>query len=82
MLGAFLHSTSMDPIHFLLPLLRLLLIIVNNVLFPQALSGGRMNYRHFETIRFAMMRKLDVKKMFAVWRVDPPWLPVTKKVNI
>ncbi|KAI5741661.1 hypothetical protein M8J76_015851 [Diaphorina citri] len=44
-----------------------------------ALSGGRMNYRHFETIRFAMMRKLDVKKMFAVWRVDPPWLPVTKK---
>jgi hypothetical protein len=32
-------------------------------------------------IRLTLGRKMDVNRMFAVWRVDPPWQPVTKKVK-
>jgi len=41
-----------------------------------------MKYSHFENIRLALNRKMDAKRMFAVWRVDAPWQSVTKKVNI
>ena len=26
-----------------------------------------------------MSRKMDQKNMFAIWRVDPPWQPLTRK---
>lgn len=29
--------------------------------------------------RLTVARHLDQKRMFAIWRVDPPWQPVTKK---
>ena len=45
----------------------------------QATSGGRFHFGHLEAIRLVIARKMDDKKMFAVWRIDPPWQPVTKK---
>lgn len=53
--------------------------LIHNQYGMVATAGGRMNYRHFEMIRHSIMKKMDSKKMFAVWRVDDPWLPVTKK---
>lgn len=44
-----------------------------------ATGGGRLNFRHFENIRMNIVKTMDIKKMFAIWRVDPPWLPVSKK---
>lgn len=45
----------------------------------QATGGGRMKYEHFEMARLQVARKLDQKRMFAIWRIEPPWQPVTKK---
>ncbi|KAM3963384.1 mitochondrial ribosomal protein L16 [Aphomia sociella] len=44
-----------------------------------ATGGGRLRIEHFEMARLVVARKLDQKRMFAIWRVDPPWQPVTKK---
>ncbi|XP_054257258.1 39S ribosomal protein L16, mitochondrial [Macrosteles quadrilineatus] len=44
-----------------------------------ALTGGRLKHGHFEMIRNTLGRKIDTKRMFLIWRVDPPWQPVTKK---
>uniref|UniRef100_A0A1B6LIN4 Large ribosomal subunit protein uL16m n=1 Tax=Graphocephala atropunctata TaxID=36148 RepID=A0A1B6LIN4_9HEMI len=44
-----------------------------------ALTGGRLRSGHFEMIRLTLGRKIDTKRMFLVYRVDPPWQPVTKK---
>ncbi|XP_013146091.1 PREDICTED: 39S ribosomal protein L16, mitochondrial [Papilio polytes] len=44
-----------------------------------ALGGGRLAHEHFEMARLVIARHLDMKRMFAIWRVDPPWQPVTKK---
>lgn len=44
-----------------------------------ALKGGRLKYGHLEMIRMTLVRKLDFNRSFAIWRVDPPWQPVTKK---
>ncbi|GAB1863684.1 Large ribosomal subunit protein uL16m [Camponotus japonicus] len=44
-----------------------------------ATGGGRLKHNHFEMIRLKLGRKLDQDRMFAIWRVDPPWQPVTKK---
>ncbi|XP_011873521.1 PREDICTED: 39S ribosomal protein L16, mitochondrial [Vollenhovia emeryi] len=55
----------------------------NSLMYRQfgivALKGGRLRYGHFEMIRMTIGRKLDQQRMFAIWRVDPPWQPVTKK---
>ncbi|CAB3359754.1 Hypothetical predicted protein [Cloeon dipterum] len=45
----------------------------------QALSGGRMKFNHFEMLRYTLGRKINTNTMFAQWRLDPPWQPVTKK---
>jgi large subunit ribosomal protein L16 len=37
------------------------------------ISGGQLKYGHFEMIRQAINKKMDIKKAFAIWRVDPPW---------
>ena len=47
--------------------------------YMQALIGGRLRYGHTEMIRWTCGRKLP-KEAFALWRIDPPWQPVTKKV--
>jgi len=44
-----------------------------------ALAPGRLHSGHFEMLRLTLGRKLDTSRMFAIWRVDPPWQPVTKK---
>nr|SVE76016.1 EOG090X0DE4 [Daphnia hispanica] len=44
-----------------------------------ALCGGRLNSGHIEMIRMTINRKMDATKMFAVWRIDPPWQPLTRK---
>lgn len=38
-----------------------------------------MRHEHFEMARLVVARKLDMKRMYAIWRIDPPWQPVTKK---
>ncbi|XP_046740445.1 39S ribosomal protein L16, mitochondrial [Diprion similis] len=44
-----------------------------------ATIGGRLRWEHFEVIRLMVGRLIDTDRMFAIWRVDPPWQPVTKK---
>jgi large subunit ribosomal protein L16 len=39
-----------------------------------------MKWGHFEMVRLGILRKMDQNRMFAVWRIDGPWQPVTKKV--
>uniref|UniRef100_A0A1I8I6G2 Large ribosomal subunit protein uL16m n=2 Tax=Macrostomum lignano TaxID=282301 RepID=A0A1I8I6G2_9PLAT len=45
----------------------------------QALEAGVMLHNHFETIRMSLNRKLDLDRMFAVWRVDAPWMAGYKR---
>ncbi|RZC37690.1 39S ribosomal protein L16, mitochondrial, partial [Asbolus verrucosus] len=44
-----------------------------------ALGGGRLKWCHFDMMRLNIGRKIDPDRMFAIWRVDAPWQPVTKK---
>jgi len=45
----------------------------------QALCGGRMRWGHFEMIRLGIGRKMDIDRMFSIWRIDAPWQPLTKQ---
>ncbi|KAG1660633.1 39S ribosomal protein L16, mitochondrial [Nymphon striatum] len=58
-------------------------LVHNEFTFKQygivALHGGELKYGHFEMIRLKINRKIDVNKMFAMYRVDPPWKAKTKK---
>jgi len=44
-----------------------------------ALQPGRMRYGHFEMVRLTIGRRMEADRMFAIWRMDPPWQPITKK---
>jgi len=44
-----------------------------------ATCPGRMRWAHFEMARLLIGRKMDPKRMFAVWRIDAPWQAVTRK---
>ncbi|CAL1679622.1 unnamed protein product [Lasius platythorax] len=44
-----------------------------------ATGGGRLKHNHFEMIRLTIGRNINQETMFAIWRIDPPWQPVTKK---
>ncbi|GAB0095440.1 39S ribosomal protein L16, mitochondrial [Sergentomyia squamirostris] len=44
-----------------------------------ALGGSRLKWNHFEMMRMGIGRKIDVNRMFAIWRVDAPWQPMTKQ---
>jgi len=46
-----------------------------------ALCGGRLRYGHMEMMRLTINRKMDASKMFATWRIDAPWQPLTKQVD-
>ncbi|XP_014664002.1 PREDICTED: 39S ribosomal protein L16, mitochondrial-like [Priapulus caudatus] len=45
----------------------------------QALTPGNLRWGHLEMMRIMVNRNMDDKRMFAVWRIDPPWKPITKK---
>lgn len=38
-----------------------------------------LHHGHLEMVRMAIARKMNVSKMFAIWRTDAPWKPITKK---
>lgn len=44
-----------------------------------AQGGGRLRYGHYEMMRLGIGRKMDISRMFAIWRIPSPWQPVTKK---
>lgn len=44
-----------------------------------ATGGGRMKYQNFENVRMSILKKIDTKRMFAIWRIAAPWQPITKK---
>ncbi|GJQ87569.1 putative ribosomal protein L16p/L10e [Trypoxylus dichotomus] len=44
-----------------------------------SLGGGRLKFNHMEMLPLNIGRKMDTSRMFAVWRIDPPWQPLTRK---
>lgn len=44
-----------------------------------ARRGGMLRHGHLEMIRMTIARKINMSKMFAIWRIDAPWKPITKK---
>ena len=38
-----------------------------------------MKFGHIEGMRLYINRNMDQKRMFAIWRTEPLWKPVTKK---
>lgn len=44
-----------------------------------ALQGGRIKHQHIEIARLHIGKKMDTKRMFAIWRFADPWQPLTKK---
>ncbi|CAH8825602.1 unnamed protein product [Trichobilharzia szidati] len=45
----------------------------------QAMEGGELQFGHFEMMRIAINKALDEKRMFAVWGVEAPWKPITRR---
>ncbi|KAI1293590.1 39S ribosomal protein L16, mitochondrial [Halotydeus destructor] len=58
-------------------------LVHNTLMYKQygiiALSGAQLTPGHINMIRMTINRGLDVQRMFAAWRIDAPWKPVTKK---
>ncbi|XP_067833603.1 large ribosomal subunit protein uL16m-like [Heptranchias perlo] len=44
-----------------------------------ALGGGYLHWGHFEMMRLTINRRMDPKIMFARWRVNAPYKPITRK---
>ena len=42
-----------------------------------ALTGGMVKYKNFEVMRLGIGRKLKAKDSFAIYRIDPPYKPIT-----
>ncbi|KAA0196046.1 hypothetical protein HAZT_HAZT008898 [Hyalella azteca] len=49
------------------------------IYLSDARGGAFLEWGHIEMIRHTVNKKMDPRKMFAVWRIDAPWLPRTKK---
>lgn len=45
----------------------------------QAITGGRLDHKLCETIRLMVVRQIDDRRMFAMWRHQHLWQAVTKK---
>ncbi|VDO00403.1 unnamed protein product [Rodentolepis nana] len=45
----------------------------------QALEGGELLIGHLDMIRNTINRKINEKRMFAVWRIPGPWKPKTQR---
>ncbi|EEC06315.1 ribosomal protein L16, putative [Ixodes scapularis] len=58
-------------------------LVHNKLLYNQygiiTLCGGFLRPGHIDMIRLTINKKLETQTMFAVWRIDPPWKPITKK---
>ncbi|KPP72932.1 39S ribosomal protein L16, mitochondrial-like [Scleropages formosus] len=44
-----------------------------------ALGGGYLHWGHMEMMRLTINRSIDSRTMFAVWRIDAPYKPITSK---
>ncbi|KAK3860012.1 hypothetical protein Pcinc_031156 [Petrolisthes cinctipes] len=44
-----------------------------------AKRGGMLRHGHIEMIRMSIARKMDTSKMYAIWRIDAPWKPITRR---
>ncbi|KAL7288979.1 hypothetical protein TKK_0016937 [Trichogramma kaykai] len=57
-------------------------LVLNKLLHKQygviALIGGRLRYGHTEMVRWTCGKKLP-HSAFSLWRIDPPWQPVTRR---
>lgn len=58
--------------------------LINNELIHKqfglvALTGVQLGINHINLIRTVVNKHMDVNKMFAIWRIEPPWKPVSKK---
>ncbi|XP_022652614.1 39S ribosomal protein L16, mitochondrial-like [Varroa jacobsoni] len=55
----------------------------NRLLYDQygviTLCGGFLRPGHIDMIRNTINRQMNFTKAFAVWRIDPPYKPITKK---
>jgi len=53
----------------------------NDLLLDQyaivALNGGMLKHKHFEVLRLAVGKYVKPKESFAIYRVDPPYKPIT-----
>lgn len=50
-----------------------------NNFISQAITGGRLNFKDCEAVRMIIVKQMDEKNMFAVWRFSHLWQSVTKK---
>lgn len=57
--------------------------IHNQLIYQQygiiALGGGALVGAHYDIIRERINKYTDFERFFAIWRIDPPWKPVSKK---
>jgi len=53
--------------------------LVYNQYGVMALCGGWISTGHFDMMRNAINKKIDLSRTFAAWRIDPPWKAITKK---
>jgi len=57
--------------------------IHNQLIYRQygiiALGGGALKGEHFDIIRNRINKYTDFERFFAVWRLDPPWKPKSKR---
>ncbi|TKS70286.1 39S ribosomal protein L16, mitochondrial [Collichthys lucidus] len=44
-----------------------------------AMGGGYLHWGHIEMIRLTINRKMDSRTTFAVWRINGPYKPITRK---
>lgn len=44
-----------------------------------ALGGGYLHWGHMEMMRLTINRKMDPKVMYARWRINAPYKPITRK---
>lgn len=44
-----------------------------------ALGGGALRGAHYDVIRDRINKYVDFDRFFAIWRIEPPWKPVSKK---
>lgn len=55
----------------------------NQLIYKQygiiALGGGALKGEHFDIIRDRINKYTDFSRFFAVWRLDPPWKPKSKR---
>ncbi|CAH8452826.1 unnamed protein product [Heterobilharzia americana] len=58
-------------------------VLLNKLIYRQygiqAMEGGDLEFGHFEMMRTSINKALDDKRMFAVWGVEAPWKPITRR---